>query len=151
MQRRDRRHRTVGVGTAQLHVLTGANAAGEIGNGTTQKTRAEVEAENESRVGHRLEEHRAVTWPVGALWRLAHKAGVLERPERERHRRLRDADAARDLGARDGRAGANRLEDGALVQVLEQGWGRAREIHLVKKINANTPEFLPLDSISAES
>src|SRR5581483_6902274 len=63
---------------------------------------------------------------------LTHEARVEERLERERHRRLRDPCTARDLGAGDRRRGANRLEDRALVQVLqERRKGCFR--HLVRK------------------
>ena len=61
--------------------------------------------------------------------RLAHEPRILERAQRERHGRLRDADPARDLRAGDRRTGADGLEHSALVEVLEQRGGRAGEIH----------------------
>ena len=53
------------------------------------------------------------------------RPGVEQRLERHRHRRLGDADAARDLRARDRRAGADRLEHGALVEVAQERRCRA--------------------------
>ena len=49
---------------------------------------------------------RPVARPVGVVLGLAHEAGLEQRLQRERDGRLRDPGAARDLGARDRRAGA---------------------------------------------
>ena len=77
--------------------------------------------------------------PAGVRLGLLHEPGLEERLQRERDRRLRDAGAARDLGPRDGRSVADRLEHGALVQVLQQrrdcggAWHRGSG-HLVKNL-----------------
>ena len=53
---------------------------------------------------------RRSSGPPGSCGRLAHEPRVEQALQGERHRRLRDARAARDLGARDRCAGADRLE-----------------------------------------
>ena len=74
------------------------------------EARAQVEAEHQRRLGHRLEVDGAVAGPVGAVLGLADEPRLEQRLERERDRRLRDARAPGDLGARDRRAGADGLE-----------------------------------------
>ncbi len=135
--------RDLGVGCAQLHVPAREGGAAEVADGPAKEAGADVEPEHERGVGDRLEEDRAVARTPGALRRLAHEARVEERPKRERDRRLRDSDAARDLGAGDRRARANGFEDAALVQVLEQRRRRplnfARIHHLVRNPNEDRP------------
>ena len=94
--------------------------AAQVAHRTAQEARTEVEAQDERRLRHRLEEDGAVARPARLVRRLAHEPGLEQRLERERDGRLRDADPARDLRARDRRAAADRLEDRALVQILEQ-------------------------------
>ena len=92
----------------------------EVADRAAQEAAAEVEPERERRLGDRLEEDRAVARAGRLLGGLADEAGVDERLERERDGRLRDPGPARDLGPRDRRARADRLEHRALVQVLEE-------------------------------
>ena len=100
--------------------------------------RAEVEPEHERGVGDRLEEDGAEARAGRIVLGLAHEARRDERLQRERDGRLRDPDAPRDLGARDRRVGAHRLEHGALVQVLEQRRSRAgRRLGVIWSRNPN--------------
>ena len=110
----------LGVGAVELDVLPRADLAAQVADRAAQEARAEVEAEHEPRLGHDLEEGGAVGRPARVGRGLAHEAGVEQRLERERDGRLRDPRPARDLGARDRRAGADRVEHGALVQVLQE-------------------------------
>ena len=151
MQRRNGVECAVGVGAAQLDVLPRADPACEVRDGAAEEARAEIEPEHERGAGDRLEEDGAVARPVGPVRRLAHEAGLLERAQCKGHRRLRDADAARDLRTRDGRVGPDRLENSALVEVLEQRRGCARQVHLVRKINAKVEKSRQLDSIFRQS
>jgi hypothetical protein len=70
--------------------------------------------------------------------RLADQSGIQQRLQRERDGRLGDAHPPQDLGSRDRRAGADRLEDGALVEVLQQRQRHGRQSrpgddHLVER------------------
>ncbi len=85
-----------------LHVLAGADLAGEVADRAAEEAGADVEAEHERRFGDGLEEHRAVARPFRVVLRLAHEAGLEQRLQRERHGRLRDPCAARDLRPRNG-------------------------------------------------
>ena len=105
---------------AELDVLAGPDRAGQVADRPAQEARAEVEAEHERRVGHRLEEDRAVPRAARLGVGLADEAGLEQRLEREGDGRLGDPRPPRDLRARDRRRAADRLEDGALVQVLEE-------------------------------
>ena len=113
-----------------LDVEASAHVPAEVADRPAQEAAAEVETERERGLGNRLEEDRAVAGAGRPLERLADEAGVDERLEGERDGRLRDAGATRDLRTRDRRAGADRLEHRALVQVLEErrerGDGRVR-------------------------
>ena len=108
----------------QLDVLACTDAAGEVADGAAQEAGAEVEAEHQRGLGHRLEEHGAVGRPVAGGIRLAHEPGVEQRRQRRGRRRLRDPRAAADLGARDRCARADRVEHGTLVQMLQEGLSR---------------------------
>jgi hypothetical protein len=98
----------------------------QVADGAAQETGAEVEAEDEGRFRDGLEEDGAVARPAGVGLGLAHKLRLEERLQREGNRRLRDSRAARDLGPRDRGAVADRLEDGPLVQVLQERRDRSR-------------------------
>jgi hypothetical protein len=151
VQCRNRIERAVGVGATKLDVLARADAAGEVGDGAAQKARAQVQAEHECSVGNWFEEHGAVAGAVGTVHGLADEPRVLECPQRERNGRLRDADTPRDLRPRDRCARPDRLQDGALIHVLQQWRRGACQIHPVKKINSITPKSHLLDSISGLS
>src|SRR5205823_14761051 len=114
-----RLHRTCHLGDGELDVLTRADLPGQIADGAAHEARAEVETEHDRGFGHRLEVDGAVARAVGAVSRLTDEVGLEQRLEDERDRRLRDARAPGDLRPRDRRAGADRLEHGALVQVAE--------------------------------
>ena len=109
-----------GVGSVDLDIEPRADVAAQIADRAAEEPSADVEAQHDRRLRHRLEEHGAVARAVGLARRLADEARLEERLERQRDRGLRDARAPGDLGARDGRAGADRLEHGPLVQVLEE-------------------------------
>ena len=128
-ERLDRIERRVGSALGQLDVLPRADVAADVAHGAAHEAGAEVEADDERRLGHRLEERRSVAGSVVGALGLAYEARAEERLKRLRHRRLRDADAPRDLGPRDGRARPDRLEDRALVQVLEERRGGAACCH----------------------
>ena len=121
--RRDRRSPRARLRRRRLRArrLGAPDSAVEVADRASQEAGAEVEAEDQRRLGDRLEVDRAVAGPLRPVLGLADEAGLHERLQRERDRRLRDAGAAGDLGAGDRRPGADRLEDGALVQVLEKG------------------------------
>ena len=108
------------VAAADLDVEPRPHVAAEVADRAAEEPAADVEPEHERRLGDGLEEDGAVPRPVRLARRLADEAGVEQRLERERHRRLRDAGAPRDLGAGDGRTRADRLEHRPLVQVLEE-------------------------------
>ena len=116
----DRVEHALRVVAVDLDVEARANVAAEVADRAAQEPAADVETEHERGLGNGLEEDRAVARAVRSRSRLADEAGVDERLERERDGRLRDAGAPRDLGAGDRRPGADRLEHGALVQVLEE-------------------------------
>ena len=105
--------------------------------------------------GTRLEEDGAVGRPARVGLGLLHEPRVEERLQRERDRRLGDAGAPRDLGARDRRAGPDRLEHGALVQVLEQRRDRSGARHRgqsnLTRFAATIPANLTSCSKSSES
>ena len=115
---------------AELDVLPGADVAAQVADRAAEEARAEVEPEHERRLGNRLEEDRAVVRAVRLARRLAHEPRADQRLERERHRRLRDSRAPRDLGSRDRRPGADRLEHRALVHVLEERRDRGGDLGL---------------------
>ena len=94
--------------------------AGEVAHCAAGEPGAEIEPEHERGIGDRLEEDGAEARAGGIVLGLAHEARRHERLQRERDGGLRDPDATRDLGARDRRVGAQGLEHGALVQVLEE-------------------------------
>ena len=138
----DRGERRLALRAGELDVLPDADVAGEVADCAAGEARAEVEAEHERGVGDGLEEDGAEARAVRVVLGLAHEPGLEQRLQRERDGRLRDPDAARDLGARDRRLGAQGLEHGALVQVLEQrrscaGSGVSR--HLVRNPNGKRP------------
>ena len=113
----------VHVGARHLDVLARPDVPAQVADRAAQEARAEVEPEHERGLVHRLEERRAVLRAVGVVVGLAHQPGLEQRLERHRHRRLGDPDAARDLRARDRRAGADRVEHRALVEVAQQRRG----------------------------
>ena len=121
----DRLQRAGCVGAFELDVLPGPDGAAQVGDGAAQEAAAEVEPEHERRLRHRLEEDRAVARPAGVGRSLADEPCLEQRLQRERDGGLRDARPARDLGSGDGRAVADRLQHGPLVEVLEQGRDRA--------------------------
>src|SRR5207253_450058 len=82
--------------------------------------RAEVEPEDVGGFRHGLEEHRPVARAAGGGGGLAHEPVADQRLQRQRHRGLRDAGPARDLGARDRGSRTDRLQHGPLVEVLEE-------------------------------
>ena len=122
----DRLDRALGVGAVELDVLARADLAAQVADRAAQEAGAEVETEHERRLGDELEEGGAVGRPAGIGVGLADEAGLEQVLERQRDGRLRDPGAARDLGPRDRRTGADRIEDGALVQILQQRWGSRR-------------------------
>ena len=135
----DRLDRSVGVGSVELDVLARSHVAAQVADRAAQEAGAEVEAEDERGLRNEVEEDGAVRGPAGVRLGLLHQSRLEERLQRERDRRLRDAGAARDLGPRDGRSVADRLEHRALVQVLQQrrdcggAWHRGSG-HLVKNL-----------------
>jgi hypothetical protein len=118
------------VGAGQLDVVAGAHLAAQVADRAAQEAGAEVEPEHERRLRDRLEERRAVLGALGVVVGLAHQPRLEQGRQRHRHRRLGDADAARDLRARDRRAIADRLEHRALVEVAQErrrcGWVHRR-------------------------
>ena len=124
-----------------LDVLAGADLAGEVADRAAEEPRADVETEHERRLGHGLEEDRAVARPLRVVLRLAHEAGLEQRLQGQRHGRLRDPGATRDLGSRDRRRGADRLEHGTLVEVLEERGARTARlvavVHVGRNLNRN--------------
>ena len=124
MELGDRADHVGPVRTPELDVVAGTDCTLEVAERPAEEAGAEVEAEDERRLRHRLEVDGAVARPVGIRLRLAHELVLEQGLEGDRDRRLRDPGSARDLGARDRRTGPDRLEDGLLVQVLEQGRGR---------------------------
>ena len=117
-----------GAGAVELDVLARADRAAEVRQRAAQEPRADVDAEDERGLRDGLEEHGPVAAAGPRLLGLADEPGVQQRLQRDRHRRLRDPRAARDLGARDRGRVADRVEDRALVEVLEErrlGGGRA--------------------------
>src|SRR5262249_22467953 len=146
----DRLARLLRFGDLQLDILAGANLAGEITDRAADEARTEVEPEHDRCLRHGLEVDGAVAGAVRSLGRLADELGLEERLERERDRRLRDARAPGDLGSRDRRSGANRVQHRALVEVPEQGGGSAPAgRHLVNDLNSQTAFLLTLDVDSA--
>ena len=109
-----------GVGDLQLDVLPRADDAVQIAERAAHEAGAEVEAQHERRLRHRLEVNRAVAGSVGATLGLAHEPAIDERLQRQGDGRLRDPRPPRDLRARDRRAGADRLEHLSLVDLLQQ-------------------------------
>jgi hypothetical protein len=116
---RDRLQRGRRMRAVQLDVLPRANAPGQVADRAANETRAEVDPEDQRRLRNGLEEDRSVARAVAVRRRLADEARVEKRLQGERDRRLRDPGAARDLGARDRRAGADRVEHRSLVEILE--------------------------------
>ena len=108
------------VGTVQLDVLAGADGAREVGDRGPQVAGADVDAEHDRGLGHRLEEHRPVARPVRPRLGLAHQARGEQRLQRARDGRLGDARLARDLGARHRRRAADDVQHGALVERAQQ-------------------------------
>ena len=108
------------VRAVHLDVLARPDVAAKVAQGPAQEPRPEVEAQDERGLRDGLEEQRAIAAPAWVVVDLADERRVEEGLQRDRDRRLGDAGPSRDLGARDGRAGADRLEHGALVEVLEQ-------------------------------
>ena len=121
-ERGDHIEHVLGVAAHHFDVLSRAGLAPQIADRAAEEARAEIEAEHERSLGHRLEEDSPVARPVRSLGRLADQTGIEQGEDRERDGRLRDPDHARDLGPRDGRRRADRLEHGPLIEVLEQ-WG----------------------------
>ena len=130
-----------------LDVLAGADLAGEVADRAAEEPRADVETEHERRLGHGLEEDRAVARALRVVLCLAHEARLEQRLQGQRHGRLRDPGASRDLGPRDRCRGADRLEHGALVEVLEErGAGAARlvaVVHVGRNLNRNGRRDVP--------
>ena len=116
----DRLERGIRVAARELDVLAHARRPAEVAHGATHEPRPEVEAEHERRIGDGLEEDGAVARPVRVVLGLADEPYVDERAKGERDGRLRDPGAPGDLGAGDRRAGADRLEHGALVHRLQE-------------------------------
>src|SRR2546426_532606 len=91
---------------------------------TARPSRSRSSTANGPEHGRRLRGGRevggAVPGPTGIVRGLAYEPRLEQRLQGERDRRLRDADPARDLRPRDRRGTAYRLEDGTLVEVLEQ-------------------------------
>ena len=90
----DRMQRTVGVGAAQLDVLTRAYFAGQVAHSTAQEAGPEVEPEHVRGLRDRLEEHSTVAGAARPPGRFAHEPSLEERLERERDGGLRDVRAA---------------------------------------------------------
>jgi len=109
-----------GVGMLDLDIEAGPDVAAEVADRTAEEATADVEPERERRLGDGLEEDRPVPRAARPLGGLADEPRVEERPERERHGRLRDPGPARDLRARDRGARADRLEHRPHVEVLEE-------------------------------
>ena len=105
---------------SELDVLARPDVALQVGERAADETGAEVDAHDVSRLGYRREERRAVSWPASVRLRLAHEPRLEQRLERKRHGRLRDPDPPRDLGTRDRRGCADRLEHRPLVHVLQE-------------------------------
>ena len=137
----DRIERCVDVDSVQLHILPSADGAAEVADRASEEPCAEVEAEHEGGVRHRLEEDGPVARPARIMVDLAHESGVEQRLQRERDGRLGDPGAAGDLRPRDRRACADRLEYRPLVELLQErrdrraSRRRARG-HLVNDLNA---------------
>ena len=147
----DRVRRSLGVRAGQLEILARADRALEIAERATDEACAEVEPEHQRSLGHGLEVDGSVAGAVRPARGFAHEPGVEQGTQREGDRRLGDPRAARDLGARDRCAFADRLEHGPLVQRPEQRRRRsAGSGHLVKDINPRGSEFLRLDSVLPE-
>ena len=108
------------VDPAVLDVLSRANRAGEIAERAAEEPRAEIDPEDERSLGDGLEVDGAVARAGGGGRGLAHEPGAEQRLEGQRDGRLRDARPPRDLRARDRRPAADRVEDGFLVQALQQ-------------------------------
>jgi len=125
------------VHAAALDVPARTDVAAEIAHADAEEPSADVEAEREPRLGHRLEVDRPVVRPARRLLRFPDEPGISKGLERKRDRRLRDAGLTRDLGARDGGGRANRIEHGPFVQVAQQRGNGPRPVHLVSKINEN--------------
>ena len=81
------------VGAAVLDVLAGVNHTLEVADRHAQEAGADVDAEHERCLRDRLEEERAVARALAVARRLAHQPRLEQRLQRERHGRLRDADA----------------------------------------------------------
>jgi hypothetical protein len=150
----DRVDRALGVGAVELDVLARPDLAAQVTDRAAEKVRADVEAEDEPGFRHDVEERRAVRRASRLRLRLAHEARVQERLERERDGRLRDPDAARDLCAGDRRRGPDRVEDGALVEILQKRGKGSRFLHLGRNLTPfwdRAPSFRhALDMATAE-
>ncbi len=113
------------VGTVQLDVLARADGPGEVGDGGAQVAGADVDAEHDRGVRHRLEEHGAVARPVRPRRGLAHQPGLDQRPQRAGDGRLGDARLPRHLRAGDRCRPADHVQHGALVERPQQRRGGA--------------------------
>ena len=125
------------VGTVQLDVLARADGPGEVGDGGAQVAGADVDAEHDRGVRHRLEEHGAVARPVRPRRGLAHQPGLDQRPQRAGDGRLGDARLPRHLRARDRCRPADHVQHGALVERPQQGRGGADgvDVHIGRDLN----------------
>ena len=107
-------------GVAQLDVLPGAHRPAQVAERAAEEPRPHVQPEHEGGVRDGLEEDRAVARPARVGLGLPDEPGVDERLEGHRDGRLRHSCAAGDLGPGDRRPRPDRLEDGSLVQLLQE-------------------------------
>src|SRR5437588_298453 len=77
-----------------IPVLAGSNLAAQVADRAAEKPGAQVEADHERGVGHRLEEDGAVARTVRTPGRLANQTSVQQGLERKRDGRLGDARTA---------------------------------------------------------
>ena len=97
----------------------------EVAHRAAQEPRPEVEARARAPPRGRGRRRRRRSSAVRVVLGLADEPCVDERAKGERDGRLRDPGAPGDLGAGDRRAGADRLEHGALVQIAFSSGGSA--------------------------
>jgi hypothetical protein len=121
----DHLERSIRVGAVERDVLPRADLPAEIADRAAEEACAEIEPEHERGLRHGFEEGGSVRRAARARLRLTHEPGVEQRAQRQRDGRLRDPGTARDLRPRDRRAGPDRVQDGALVHVLQQRRRRA--------------------------
>ena len=98
----------------------------EVADRAAQEARAEVSPSTRAALSTGSKNVAPYFGPLRVVGRLAHQPGLEQRPERHRHRRLGDPDAARDLRARDRGAGADGVEHRALVEIAQQRRRRGR-------------------------